>query len=639
MLSEKKIPNRLINETSPYLLQHAHNPVNWYPWGEEAFEKAKAEDKPVFLSIGYSTCHWCHVMEHESFESEAVAQRLNQDFIAIKVDKEERPDIDSIYMRVCQAYTGGGGWPTSIFMSPEQKPFYAGTYFPPRNFMGLLDSVSENWHNNRAKLLESGDDIVRMLSDDRSDVNRRDDDKKDLPSLAYDIFRRSFDKEYGGFGNAPKFPSPHNLMFLLGYAKQTGENHALEMVEKTLIQMYKGGIFDHIGFGFSRYSTDKYWLAPHFEKMLYDNALLATAYVLAYEQTQNKLYKSIAEKIFIYIEREMSNGEGGFYSAQDADSDGVEGKYYVFTPEEVVDVLGEKDGKSFCDNFDITKKGNFEGHNIPNLIKQKPPFNTMDDCLDRLYDYRLSRAQLHKDIKVLTAWNSLMLWTYANAYRVFKDEKHLKTARALYEFIERELVDETTLYVSITDKKRSGKGFIDDYAYYILALIGMYEACYDEKYLERALKLNEKTLSHFYDYDNGGFYFNGKDNEQLIMRPKESYDGAMPSGNSVMAYNLDRLSKLTKNEELYKLSESQQKYMSGVSDDYPAGFSFFLLSLLPTRDIVCVLKEGEDVQVPCDLCTVVRVLKQSTREFTLLNDRTTYYVCEGNRCLPPKNEL
>jgi len=636
-MTNPKTSNRLTNETSPYLLQHANNPVDWFPWGNEAFEKAKAEDKPVFLSIGYSTCHWCHVMEHESFENEEIAKILNNSFVSIKLDKEERPDIDSVYMRVCQAYTGSGGWPTSIFMSADQKPFFAGTYFPPKNFENLLNQIMFHWKSERAKLSKSGDEIIKYLNAEAP--LRQTPEIATLADNAFLTFKRMFDKEYGGFGRAPKFPSPHNLMFLLGYNSYS-HNEAIEMAEKTLLQMYKGGIFDHIGYGFSRYSTDKMWLAPHFEKMLYDNALLAASYTLAYEVTGNALYKEIAGKIFEYISCEMTDSGGGFYSAQDADIDGVEGKYYIFSQGEILKVLGEEDGKKFCNYFDISLKGNFEGENIPNIIRQKQPFENMTELLPKLYDYRKNRYDLHKDNKILTAWNSLMIWAHANAYRAFKDDRYLKTAEKAASFIEGNLIKDDIIHVGITEGKLGGAGFLDDYAFYTMALISLYEASFNESYLERALEVNGKIVEQFLDKENGGFYLYGNDSEQLIARPKESYDGAIPSGNSVMAYNLDRLYKLTKDIGLHTLSQNQNDFMNKEAATHPGNNSFYLYAILPTKDIVCILKNMDDLkELEAKHNWVIKVLYASTDDYKLLNDKTTFYVCEGEKCLPGSNTL
>lgn len=631
MINTKTI-NKLINETSPYLLQHAHNPVYWYPWGDEAFSKAKAEDKPIFLSIGYSTCHWCHVMERESFENEYIAKLLNDYFISIKVDKEERPDIDSVYMRVCQACTGSGGWPTSIFMSPEQKPFFSGTYFPPGSFTELLYNISRNWTHNRKKLMSGGDEIIRHISES----NMYGDAERNLSESAYNSLSRKFDSNYGGFGNAPKFPSPHNLLFLMKYDKK----HGSEMAEKTLASMYAGGIFDHIGYGFSRYSTDEKWLVPHFEKMLYDNALLAVSYLYAFEQTENNLYKSVAEKIFIYIEREMTASDGGFYSAQDADSDGIEGKYYLFKQQEIINILGAEAGKRFNNLYDITSDGNLGEMSIPNLIAQNQPCDTMDDFLPAVYNYRKQRTALHRDEKVLASTNSLMLWAYANAYRILGDEKYLSVAKKSQGFIENNLVDNDTVYVSITKGKRGAIGFIDDYAFYIMALVDLYRATYDEKYLLRALELNKTVVKKFWDEENGGFYFYGNNSEKLIIRPKESYDGAIPSGNSVMFRNLDTLYKLTKDMNLYELSQMQKAYMDKAASDYPHGFCFYLYATLPTRDVVCVMKDESDLEkIKGKSNYIIRAYKEPTEKYPLVNDKTTFYICDGQQCFPPTNNL
>lgn len=406
--------NHLKNQTSPYLLQHADNPVEWYPWGEEAFARAGREDKPVFLSIGYSTCHWCHVMAHESFEDQEIAELLNRWFIAIKVDKEERPDIDSIYMSVCQAFTGSGGWPTTVFLTPEQKPFFAGTYFPKTARYGqiglkeLLMAIHEKWEKQREELLKSAEEIVLLL-EQRADISggKADDKSGDINAQLIEkavlSYERSFDERWGGFGDAPKFPTPHNLLFLMKYYEKNNAKEAMNMAEKTLRQMYLGGMFDHIGGGFCRYSTDRFFLVPHFEKMLYDNALLILAYCKAYELTNNVFYCTVAEKTAAYILREMTSEDGGFYSAQDADSEGVEGKYYLFEPSEIISVLGEKQGRAFNRYFDITQEGNFEGKSIPNLLKNKDIDESMDACLRQIYIYRKKRYQLHLDDKILTS--------------------------------------------------------------------------------------------------------------------------------------------------------------------------------------------------------------------------------------------
>ena len=501
--------NHLKNATSPYLLQHAENPVNWYPWCEEAFNKAKSKDKPIFLSIGYSTCHWCHVMAHESFEDEKIAEILNQYFVSIKVDREERPDIDSVYMSVCQAFTGSGGWPMSIFMTWDKKPFFAGTYFPPKSHYGmpgfpdLLNAIASQWTDNRRELLQSAEQVIAHLKHTGSSNKKVNDEN--LIAQAMQIFSESFDEMNGGFGAAPKFPTPHNLLFLMLYAKQNQDFDALKMAEKTLLQMRKGGIFDHIGYGFSRYSTDKYFLAPHFEKMLYDNALLIAAYSAAYSMTKNPIYLDTAEKTAEYILREMTSADGGFYSAQDADSEGVEGKYYTFTPDEIVNVLGEKRSKRFAETFDITENGNFEGVNIPNLLKSNDLTSDFSDELKKLYDYRKNRTKLHLDNKILLSWNSMMIASLSILYRVSQNEKYLNAAVNAGNFIEETICDGVKLFTSLRDGKRSEKSFLDDYALYIDALVELYNSTLDKSYLEKAEQFSNEVIRCFYDKKNSGF--------------------------------------------------------------------------------------------------------------------------------------
>ena len=432
--------NRLQYETSPYLLQHAGNPVNWYPWGEEAFEKAEQEDKPVFLSIGYSTCHWCHVMAHESFENEEIAQILNEYFVAVKVDREERPDVDSVYMSVCQAITGNGGWPMSIFMTPEQKPFYAGTYFPPSSrygmmgFRDLLLAIAQQWKTNRKNLLVSAEDILLYITPKSVEAQEQIDSH--LPRKAAEIFARSFDEEHGGFGKSPKFPTPHNLIFLTLYSVIIHDDTVFQQVEVTLEKMRRGGIFDHIGYGFSRYSTDNFYLVPHFEKMLYDNALMILACAAAYKISGEHLFLDTAEQTAEYIFREMTGPSGEFYSAQDADSDGEEGKFYVWSYEEIGTILGKEKGRKFCEYFGITKQGNFEGKNIPNLLNGNEISLEFEQERKTLYEYRNTRTKLHLDDKVLTAWNSLMICAMAVLYRVTGNRKYLSAAEKNQRFIE-----------------------------------------------------------------------------------------------------------------------------------------------------------------------------------------------------------
>lgn len=639
--------NQLKNEISPYLLQHAENPVDWYPWCKEAFEKAKSEDKPIFLSIGYSTCHWCHVMAHESFEDEKTAKILNKYFISIKVDREERPDIDSVYMSVCQAFTGSGGWPMSIFMTWDKKPFFAGTYFPPYSHYGmpgfsdLLNAIANQWNNNRSELLHSADEIIIHLKNMES--SGKNLNNTNLIESAVRIFSESFDSVYGGFGSAPKFPTPHNLLFLALYSKQNDNSDILQMVEKTLVQMRKGGIFDHIGYGFSRYSTDKYFLAPHFEKMLHDNALLIIVYSAAYSITRNNFYLHTADKTAEYVLREMTSPDGGFYCAQDADSQGVEGKFYTFTLSEILDILGDEKGKRFAQVFDITANGNFEGVNIPNLLKSNDLNSDFSDEIQMLYDYRKKRTRLHLDDKILISWNSLMIAALSALYRASHNEKYLQAAKKAQDFIENNLCDDKQLYTSYRDGKWLNKAFLDDYVFYTAALIEMYNSTLDNMYLDKAQQFCDETIKQFADGENRGYYLNKAENSELFINPKETYDGALPSGNSVMAYNLVRLYQLTEKEKYRILAEKHIEFLSVQAQSYPAGHCMFLLAKLiydnPPDHITVVLKDKTDLKKIKDhipFFANISVVLES-ENYPLLNDKTTYYVCKNYSCLPPAN--
>lgn len=661
--------NHLKGQTSPYLLQHADNPVDWYPWCEEAFLRAKMEDKPILLSIGYSTCHWCHVMAHESFEDEEIAEILNRYFIAIKVDKEERPDIDHIYMTVCQAFTGSGGWPTTIFMTSEQKPFFAGTYFPKTSAYGrigfkeLLQQVKERWGTNRERLLGSAEEITSILQ--KNILQNRgktagewagtDKSAYRLVEGAFSIFKENFDRRFGGFGDAPKFPTPHNLLFLMRYYEKRGDQYALKMAEKTLLQLYRGGIFDHIGGGFCRYSTDAYFLVPHFEKMLYDNALLLAAYCKAFQLTKKDIYLDVAQKTALFILREMTSPEGAFYSAKDADSEGMEGKYYLFEPSEIVQVLGEKAGQIFNRYYDITENGNFEGKSIPNLLKhgessdaseQPVVRHRMDEYRAAVYEYRSHRYTLHLDDTILTSWNSLMIAALCSLYRVSGKHIYLDAAVQAWAFIDSHLCERDTCYVSCRDGQRGGKGFLDDYAFSIYALLALYEATLKTVYADRAEALCRKAVFDFYDEERGGFFMYGKGHEQLVLRPKETYDGAVFSGNSAMAYNLVQLSILTGDAWFERIAEEQLAFMRGEADGYPAGYSMFLLALLDHVDaadrLTIVRKEHEDLsglscRIPLGTAIVVR--DAADERYPLKNNHTTYYACQGHSCQPPANDF
>ena len=641
--------NQLKNTTSPYLLQHAENPVNWYPWCEEAFAKAKSEDKPIFLSIGYSTCHWCHVMAHESFEDEKTAEILNKHFISIKVDREERPDIDSVYMSMCQAFTGSGGWPMSIFMTWDKKPFFAGTYFSPKSHYGmpgfsdLLNAIASQWNSKRRELLQSAEQIITHLKSAGSGHKNVNDEN--LMDDAMQIFSDSFDEINGGFGSAPKFPTPHNFLFLMLYAKQNQNSDALKMAERTLLQMRKGGIFDHIGYGFSRYSTDKFFLAPHFEKMLYDNALLMIAYSAAYSLTNNKIYIDTAEKTAEYILREMTFADGGFYSAQDADSEGVEGKYYTFALDEIIQILGEEKGKRFAETFHITANGNFEGVNIPNLLKSNELTIDFSDEQKKLYDYRKNRTKLHLDDKILLSWNSMMIAAFSMLYRISHNEKYLKAAVNAQKFIEKNLCNGMKLYTSWRNDTHSDIAFLDDYAFYVFALVEVYNSTLDRAYLEKAERFCDEVVKRFSDDLKGGFYLSESENTELFMNPKETYDGAIPSGNSVMAYNFVRLYQLTENEKYRGLAEKQLEFLSSQAGDYPAGHCMFLTAKMlhenPPEHITVALKndsDSEKIKRNIPFLANISVVKES-KEYPLLNEKTTYYICKNHACLPPTNIL
>ena len=642
------MPNHLKSETSPYLLQHAENPVDWYPWGEEAFCRAREEDKPVFLSIGYSACHWCHVMAHESFEDQETAELLNRWFVSIKVDREERPDVDSVYMAVCQAFTGSGGWPMSIFLTPEKQPFFAGTYFPKRrqggmvSFGELLTLIHKKWERDRSALLSPAEEIVALLNQPKAENGKAE---PELLEEAVGLYKRLFDRENSGFGSAPKFPSPHNLLFLLAYYGRRGNRDCLEMVERTLTQMVRGGLFDHIGGGFCRYSTDERFLVPHFEKMLYDNALLILAYCEAHSTTRKKLYLLAAKQTADFVLREMAAPEGGFYSAQDADSDGEEGKYYPFTPEEITRLLGSERGEAFNRHFNVTEAGNFEGKNIPNLLQSDPEGRTLDGLLETVYQYHRDRCALHLDDKILTAWNGLMIAALCHLYQANGEGKYLDAAKRADHFLWETLWDGESLHVSFRAGRRGERGFLDDYAACLFAQLALYGATLDGAYLERAEQLCRDACARFQDRENGGFYLYGEEHEALVLRPKETYDGAMPSGNSLMAWNLARLSQLASEECYGPLAERQLDFLAADAAQYPAGYAMFLLALLDYRDpppkvtVVCSDK-AEASRLPLELpAEAAVILREPGGDYPLKNGRTTFYVCRGHSCLPPVNGL
>lgn len=650
--------NHLKRETSPYLLQHAQNPVDWYPWDNKAFQKAKEEDRPIFLSIGYSTCHWCHVMAHESFEDKQTAKFLNNNFVSVKVDREERPDIDSVYMSVCQAFTGSGGWPMSIFMTWDKKPFFAGTYFPPYprygmpGFNSLLNTVNEQWKSNRDSLLKSAGQVVLQLKrQEQGSKNPGYTGEGDkLYNRAFNIFAGTFDSVAGGFGTAPKFPSAHNILFLILYAKQNNSKKAFEMASKTLMQMRRGGIFDHIGYGFSRYSTDQYFLVPHFEKMLYDNAMLIIAYLAAYSFEDNfpdkEIFLDTAIKTADYILREMVSNDGGFYSAQDADSEGMEGKFYTWSFDEIIEVLGHGKGEEFARIFDITSGGNFEGTNIPNLLKSGVINNNFNEEIKKLYNYRKKRTKLHLDDKHLVSWNAMMIAAFAMLYRVSGEKKYLEAALKADIFIKENLCSGKGIYTSCRNGKYSGRGFLNDYVFYTAALIEIYNSTLDKSYLDKAEHFCNEAVNRFADNENGGYFLSEPLDNELFINPKETYDGAMPGGNSAMSYNLARLYNLTQ-KGIYKgLAEKQFSFMETKAQDYPAGYSMFLIAKMlyenPPVHITVVIEKNKkpgdiDIMEDMPFLADIQVIKEDGEHF-LLNNKTTYYVCKNHACLPPSNK-
>ena len=594
--------NSLIKEKSPYLLQHAHNPVNWFPWGEEAFNKADAEDKPIFLSIGYSTCHWCHVMEKESFEDEETAKLINDAFVAIKVDREERPDIDGIYMSVCQMLTRSGGWPLTIIMTPNRKPFFAGTYFPKNDRFGksgllsIIPRIMDLWKNRRQELLDSSEEITEALKSS-SKTETGDQSGEGIFHQAFEDFKKRNDPEYGGFGSAPKFPTPHNLTFLLRYWKRYKDDSALGMVENTLTKMRLGGIYDHIGYGFHRYSTDRQWLVPHFEKMLYDQALLVPLYLEAYQATNKKLYIETAEEILSYVMREMTSPMGGFYSAEDADSEGEEGKFYIWTEDEITNLLHE-DPDFALTIYNIKKEGNWTDpvsaeKNKTNILHMTKTFEEVavdlkcppEPVKERLikirsllFEHRKHRIHPFKDDKILTDWNSLMITAFSKAAQVTGNEVYISFAKSGADFILEYLTDKSgKLLHRYRDGDSSISGNIDDYAFYIQALLDLYETSFSIDNLDEAKYMIDLAIHDFWDAETGGFFFSSKDSTELIINQKEIYDGAIPSGNSIMILNLLRMSKITADADYEEKAMMINRAFSSIISRSPSAFSQALI--------------------------------------------------------------
>jgi hypothetical protein len=589
--------NRLIFSKSPYLLQHAENPIDWYPWGEEAFARAESEDKPVFLSIGYSTCHWCHVMAHESFEDREIAELVNRHYIAVKVDREERPDVDATYMSVCQMMTGSGGWPLNLFLFPDKKPFFAATYIPRNARMGmigldaLLPKVAELWYSDRDRLLRTGEEVGEAL-------RHLDAEGKGGPEMltqalldkGYRQFLTSYDRQHAGFGT-PKFPTPHNLSLLLRHWRRTGEDEARGMALNTLQRIRLGGIFDHIGFGIHRYAVDAAWLVPHFEKMLYDQALAVTAYLEAFQVTGDSFYSQAAREILEYVLRDLSHPEGGFYCGEDADSEGAEGTFYLWTPGQVMEVLGEEIGTVFCRSFDITEEGNFEGKSIPHLKEDigslarrvNVPLDQLSELLaegrERLFEAREKRVRPHRDDKILTGWNGLAIGALARAGAVLEEERFIERARNSAHFILERLRDGTgRLLRRFRRDEAAITGFLEDYAFFVWGLIELYMADFDSRHLRTAQDLTEQMEELFSD-GQGRYFDTGRDAETVLVRSRSLQDGAIPSGNSVAALNLLRLGRLTGKGKIEARGEDLLKNWVARVDHYPSAYSQFLIAL------------------------------------------------------------
>ncbi len=584
--------NHLDNETSPYLLQHADNPVHWYAWNDEALQKARDENKPIFLSIGYSACHWCHVMAHESFENQDIAKFMNENFVNIKVDREERPDIDDIYQKVCQIATGQGGWPLSIFLTPNQRPFYVGTYFPILDSYGrpgfgsILRQLSQAWKEKPKDIEKTANNFLEALQKTEMLKVPTKLQRSLLDEAAMNLFQMG-DFSYGGFGSAPKFPNAANVSFLFRYAKLSGLSKFNEFALKTLNKMAKGGIFDQIGGGFHRYSTDAKWLVPHFEKMLYDNALIPVNYAEAYQITKDPFYLDILKKTLDFVAREMTSPEGGFFSAYDADSEGEEGKFYVWSKSEIKKILGD-DAELFCLYYDVTDGGNWEGKNIlcNNINISTVAFNfgitedrvreIISTCNQKLLNFRSSRIVPGLDDKILTSWNALMITAFAKGYRVTGDENYLNKATNCVSFIENNLFVDDKLFRTYKNNTAKINGYLEDYSYFANALLDVFEVLSDPKYLSLAIKLGHHLVDHFWDKEQNSFFMTSDNHETLIIRPKSNYDLSLPSGNSVSCLLMLRLFHLTQEQKFLEISTKIMESQAQMAAENPFGFGFLL---------------------------------------------------------------
>ncbi len=665
--------NRLGEETSPYLLQHADNPVDWYPWGEEAFETARQQDKPIFLSVGYSACHWCHVMAHESFENEAIAKSMNAHFVNIKVDREERPDVDEIYMNAVQLMTQQGGWPMSVFLTPDAEPFYGGTYFPPESRYGrpgfgqVLESIATTYREKREDVSRASGRMIEGLERLGRLSASEEGLESDLVERAAVKLSQNVDDRFGGFGTQPKFPNTMNLDLLLRHHVHTGDTDVLNCVTLTLDRMATGGIYDQLGGGFHRYSVDHRWLVPHFEKMLYDNALLSRLYTRAYGVTRHALYERIAVETLVYVLREMTSPQGSFYATQDADSEGEEGKFFVWTLEEVEAVVGSEEAGALCAYYDVTPSGNFEGRNILN-VPQDPEsvahslgvdvtslLATLDRGRNAMFDARSQRVAPDRDDKVLANWNGLMISAMAVAGRVFGHSRFDEAASKAARFILDEMrQDDGRLWHVYQDGRPRFNGYHDDYACVVNGLIDLYETTFERGWLEEAGDLVDVMVDQFWDDADGGFFYTGRDHEALIVRSKNPYDNATPSGNAVAATALLRLATLTGRSEWADLAESTVRLFLPFLREMPSGFGQMLMAadfvLKGPTELVCVGEPGDP-----DLETLVQtgwrtfvpnlvVARTSpddgqalaiTKDRVLVDGKATAYVCRDRVCSLP----
>jgi len=662
MKSNPKYTNALINETSPYLLQHVHNPVNWYPFGTSAFLLAKSGNKPIFLSIGYSACHWCHVMEEESFENEEIAKLLNDNFISIKVDREERPDIDQVYMASVQMLTGSGGWPLSVFLTPELKPFYGGTYFPPENkygrtgFKTVLNEIAKAWKNDRNNIESSAESLTAALKTvEKSKGTTNGEITTASFKKAADNLKSSFDSQWGGFGRAPKFPPSGKLLFLLRQYKNTGEKSLLKMVTSTLDKMSIGGMYDKIGGGFHRYSVDNKWLVPHFEKMLYDNALLSGVYLDAFQITHNPEYKKVVIETLNYIIREMTDPNGGFYSSQDADSEGEEGVFYIWSPEQTEKALGKRDAVLFNKTFGITEKGNFEGKNIPRLSEKISDTDKINKILMKLRTEREKRIPPAKDTKIITAWNALMISAFAQSAPVFENKEFLKTAQNAADFILTNLMGKDVLYHSYSKNKRSGPGYLDDYAYMIEALIDLYEADFNIKWLNNAEIIADLLISDFWYNNDNCFNYASDDHKNVLVKFRPSYDQSVPSGNAIAAMSFQRLSVLTGDKKYkHKAEKILQRFQKEIKRS-PTAFCFTLCAmdfyLHGATEIAIIGKENinEIFSVIYNIYLPNKIIAYSEngdektlpllKNKILVDGKTTVYLCKNYQCEAPVTSI